>query len=426
VDGDDEQTLFFDTTRLGKHLTRRMSALGHLSVSTGETLASEDAGRISIAPPVISGLVIIAAFALAVGLQEGLASHAGVSYWSVLSDTHLPKKLAVPAYSDATAWFLVLAISLLPFLYVRLCRQIEVLLNVGTIEHMAPQRSEDFRDRCRQWQTRFGRVSRRSGNGILTVVSGVLSFVALLLAFRIGPVRGLLRAALAPTKHWQLQTNWWLDPWHEPFVSGVFWLILSVAIFVLAKQLFLLTATYRLFDYLRQIDVKATIDLRNSDGHYGLEPFRQFLKSIFILGVVWILITSTILFVWIGPNPATVSMGIVATAICIGALALPMALIADSIRKGKGDCLALVENHEHVIEASVHERLMSWSSTAATTGQETSDDTLIITYWQLLQAQHENVLNIPSTGFRYREFLYSTVTLLLVPAALLVVGAAVH
>ncbi len=422
---DGEESVLFDTTRLGKHLTRRIRTGVELKASTGETVDPEQAGRISLTPPVIAAFVILGTFALAVAIQEEVKSHSGVYYWSVMSDTRLPRKFAVPAYSDATAWFIVISIALLPLLYVRLCRQIEMLLDVGTIERMTSERAEAFSKLCSGWETRFRKVSNRKGTVVLAVSSGLLALGALVSAYRVGPVRGLLRASLSTMAHMRLQRHWWLDPFHEPIVSIAFWLILSFGVFLLAKQLLVLTATYHLFGYLRQAEVKATIDINNSDGHYGLEPFRQFLKNVLILGIIWILITSTFLFVWIGPDPVSVSMGIVATAACVGALALPMGLIADSIRKGKGECLASIENHQHVIEQSIHRRLTLWASTRAT-AIETSDDTVIVEYWKLLQSQHADVLDIPSTGFRYREFLYSTVTLLLVPVTLLVIGALIR
>jgi hypothetical protein len=197
--------------------------------------------------------------------------------------------------------------------------------------------------------------------------------------------------------------------------------VLAIGVFLLTRIGVLLFGTFILFDYLREIRLPVSIDRQNSDGHYGLAEFRRLLEDIVLLGIFGLLSTSIILFIWIGPDSLTIALGIIAVLIAILLLAVPMTLISEGIRVGKKTELTEIQNKLTTIENRMLHVSASWASSSRS--RRATDDPLIVSYWQSLREEHEKILDIPSTGFRYREFAYSVITMLVVPSVLLIIGA---
>jgi hypothetical protein len=377
--------------------------------------------RVSLVPATAIGAGVVFGYLIVAAVQEAFTPTHGTGLLSVVfDDATVQEKLRVALYSDPSAFAVVLCAAMIPVLFVRMLRQVRVLLK------------DDFRDRVSEEERAaldksvgtFNATMRALGSRVTTGVVACLAAAAAVLvsvaSYNRGPLAGVLHtiefvgdnAQPKQLPIGQVPTDWWLNFDRQPLASLGFVSLLTFAIFVIIKHALCSGVLLWLLLGIRKIRWVASIDPYNTDGAFGLTPLRRVLTNQVALVATELLGVSIIALLWFGHG--VLAVGAVATAVLVGVLAIgmPMALAAEGIGRAKRECMRAIQSDLDGLEELVRRSAMR-------NAPEKSSEVLF-QYWKTLRERHDSLVRVPNMGFKVREFLLSTTTMLVIPILLLV------
>lgn len=380
-----------------------------------------DSLPMSLLPAALLGLLVCFAFVLVTGIEESIRPVRGTNFWSVIFGSDVHQALAVPGLQDAVAWTIVLVAAAGPLYLARTCRLSFRLFEAFSFDGISEAQSKSVGQAFARFNASIKVAGSRFVSGSLSVGCAASAFVLVRYLERLGPWRGVLErvpvsGGSQATRVSALTHDWWLNAHRHPVTAWTFGLIVSFYLFTAVKQLILGGALLLLVYRVRSVRLEVPIDERDTDGHHGLRRIRQVLFLVVAEALSYLVTSSAVLFIWIGAHPFTVALGATFALLALLSLATPMFLLTEAIERGKRRQLTYISNHLRQIEQNIPKAIGLLDT-------KTDGDVPALEYWRWLRERQAAIHDIPSSGFRYREFIYSATTMLIVPALLLVVGA---